>query len=203
MADPDYFTLVEIRALPDCSMATGATAEFTDAQILAAAAHFTTIVEREVGVPFIPRTFTETLSGTGGFGLILAQTNIRSITSVTADGVAVTVGLLTANHGILRYLDRGTVWPTTAEANVVVVYSAGEFATCPADIKDAVMWATRDRLISQNGENVVDPRQQSMTNDLGGSTVFVLPGEKRPTGYPDLDAVIASYVRHTPTLGFA
>ena len=197
MANPDYFTVAEFQAdMPDCS-------DFTEAEILAAAAHFTTIVEREVGVPFIPRAFTETLTGTGGCALVLGQRHVRSLTSVTVDGVAVTVGLLSGASGILRYLDRSTIWPTTAIDNVVVTYSAGEYATCPADVKSAVMQATRDRLISQSSEHTQDPRQSSMTNDLGGTVTFVLPGEKRPTGYPELDAVIASYSRNTPSLGFA
>jgi hypothetical protein len=124
------------------------------------------------------------------------------LTSVTVDGVAVTVGLLTANSGVLRYLDRGTVWPTTAEANVVVVYSAGEYTTCPADVKDTVMQATRDRLLSQSDRAGVDVRRTSMNTEFG-TVNYVIPGEKRPTGYPDLDALIASYQRTTPTYGFA
>ena len=195
MADPDYFTTVALQALPDCSA-------FTEAKILAAASHFTTIVEREIGAPMIPRSYTDTFDGGGLTGLPLSQTPVRSLTSVTVDGAAVTVGLLTANNGVLRYLD-GTTFPSTQPANVVVVYSAGEFTTCPGDVKDAVMWATRDRLLGQASDSTHNPRQSSMTNDLGGTVQYVLPGEKRPTGYPELDAVIASYARHTVALGFA
>lgn len=196
MADPDYFTTAELTALPDCS-------GFTEAKILAAAGHFTTIVEREVGGPFVPRSYTDTLDGNGRLELVLGRADVRSLTSVTVDGVAVSTALLTATSGVLRHLDRATVWPTTEEANVVAVYSAGEYAACPADIKDALMWATRDRLISQSSDSAQDPRQSSMTNDLGGTNQYVLPGEKRPTGYPELDALIASYQRTTPTYGFA
>lgn len=195
MADPDYFTTAALQALPDCSA-------FTEAQILATAAHFTTIVEREVGAPMIPRSYTDTLDGAGRRTLILSQPWVRSLTTVTVDGDAVTVGLLTAASGVLRYLD-GTTWAATEPSNVVVTYSAGKYETCPSDVKEAVMWATRDRLMSQASDSAQDPRQSSMTNDLGGTNQYVLPGEKRPTGYPELDAVIASYARHTPSLGFA
>jgi hypothetical protein len=58
VADPDYFTVAEFTALPDC-------AGFQETPILAAAAYFTTIVEREIGEPFIQRTVTETLDGRG------------------------------------------------------------------------------------------------------------------------------------------
>ena len=64
----------------------------------------------------------------------------------------------------------GTTFPDTEPANVVVTYSAGEYATVPADIKGAVMWATRDRLLSEKSENGIDPRRTSMTTDLGGTT---------------------------------
>lgn len=195
MANPDYFTVAELQALPDC-------AEFTEAAILVAAAHFTAIVEREVGAPMIPRSFTDTLDGAGLSSLALSQPWVRSLTTVTVDDASVTVSLLTANNGVLRYLD-GTAFPSTEPANVVVVYSASEYASVPADVKDAVMWATRDRLMSQSSQNGIDVRRTSVTNDLGGTTSFLLPGEKRPTGYPELDAVIASYARHTAALGFA
>jgi hypothetical protein len=193
----EYFTLAEIRALPDVTEN-----GFSDAKIEAAAAHFVSIVEREIGAPMIPRSFTDTLDGAGRTALALSQPRVRSLTTVTVDGDSVTVGLLTANNGVLRYLD-GTTFPSTEPANVVAVYSAGEYTTCPADMKDAVMWATRDRLMSQGSQNGIDVRRTSVTNDLGGTTQFLLPGEKRPTGYPELDAVIASYVRNTASLGFA
>lgn len=200
MTDPDYFTLVEFRLLPDC----GGSA-FTDAQILAAAAYFTTIVEREVKRPFIPRTYTDTLDGNGRTGLVLTHPNVRSLTSVTVSGVAVTVGNLTATSGVLRYSTSGggelTTW-TSGTSNVVAVYTAGDFATCPPDVKDAVMWATRDRLLSQGDQNGVDIRRTSITTDYG-TTSYVLPGANSPTGYPDLDALIASYRRNVSTFGFA
>lgn len=196
MADPDYFTLAELRALPDC-----AGSAFTDAQINAAAAYFTAIVEREVGFPFIPRTYTETFDGCGQRAILLGQAYIRSLTSVTVDGVSVSVGSFTTASGVLRYLNWAT-WSYSAPSNVVVVYSASKYATCPADVKDAVMWATRDRLMAQSDQNDVDIRKTSITTDYG-TTSYILPGEKRPTGYPDLDAVIASYVRNTASLGFA
>lgn len=195
MADPDYFTTAELAQMPDCG-------SFTEAQVLAAAAYFTAIVEREVGQPFIPRTYTETLDGTGTTTVVLPHGHIRSLTTVTLDGVAVTTTLLTAESGVLRYIDNGTTW-TLGASNLVVVYVAGAYATCPGDIKDAVMWATRDRLLSQGDRSGIDVRRTSMSDALGGTTTYLLPGEKRPTGYPDLDALIASYTRNVASYGFA
>lgn len=197
MANPDYFTLDEFSALPDVD-------GFDGDQVNAAAAFFTEIVEREVGVSFVPRTFTERLSGTGSYGLVLGAQRVTALTSVTVGGSTVDVSSLDFTGGVVRYHSNvyaGPVW-TPGVSNVVVTYTAG-YATCPADIKDAVMWATRDRLLSQSSQNGVDVRRTSMTNDLGGTVNYVLPGEKRPTGYPELDALIASYVRTTPSYGFA
>lgn len=201
MADPDYFTLAEFRALPEMDDAT----KYQESKVLAAASHFVRIVEREVfgstGEGFIPRTLTQTFSGDSQVVLVLKSANVRSLTTVTVDGSSVLVADLSGEAGILRYLD-GTRW-NLGVANVAVTFSAGKYASCPDDVKDAVMQATRDRLISQASDAAQDPRQSSMTNDLGGTNQYVLPGEKRPTGYPELDALIASYARHTPSLGFA
>lgn len=194
---PDYFTYAEFRTLPDCGGST-----FSDAQIDSAAGYFTAIVEREVGEPFVPRTLTETFDGAGRSSLLLSQPYVRSLTSVTVDGTAVATNSFATTNGVLRYLSRFTFFGTTP-ANVVVTYSAGRYTTCPADVKDAVMWATRDRLLSQKSNSAIDIRKTSVSNEFGGVTNYVLPGEKRPTGYPDLDAVIASYCRNTTSLGFA
>lgn len=199
MADPDYFTLAEFRTLPDC---TGSL--FSDAQINAAAAHFVSIVEREVfgegGEGFIPREFTVTLDGSGRSAIILPHAHISAIDTITVDDVAVLPVDLAYANGILRYL-AGTYW-TYGVANIVVTYTAGKYATCPPDVKDAVMWATRDRLLSQSDQAGIDVRRTSMNTEYG-TVNYVIPGEKRPTGYPELDALIASYQRTTPSYGFA
>lgn len=199
MADPDYFTLAEFRIVcPDIG-------EATDPQVLAAAAYFTTIVEREIGEPLIPRTFTQTIDGTDLPTLVLGHTNVRSLTAVTVGGVTIDPASLSSTNGVLRYTSNyyptGIPW-TLGASNIVVTYVAGAYATCPADVKDAVMWATRDRLMAQSDQAGIDTRRTSVTTEFG-TTNYVLPGENRPTGYPDLDAVIASYRRNTPSYGFA
>jgi hypothetical protein len=64
------------------------------------------------------------------------------------------------------------------------------------------MWATRDRLLGQGDMAGIDVRRTTVATEFG-TTSYVLPGEKRPTGYPDLDALIASYIRTAPSFGFA
>jgi hypothetical protein len=198
VADPDYFTLAELRALPDCSGST-----FTDAQINAAAAHFVDIVEREVGFPMISRTLVESYDG-GRYEIFLRSPLVVSVTSATENGTTVTDTLRVTPSGILtRYASASTFTPKAwlpGYGNVTVTYVAGKTA-CPDDVKGAVMWATRDRLLSQTDQSGIDVRRTTVNNDFG-TTTYVLPGEKRPTGFPELDAIIASHKRVSPTLVF-
>lgn len=194
----DYFTLAELRALPDVTAG-----EFTDAQITTAGEFMQEAVEGACQASFVGRSTVETLDGTGGTSLRLKTPHVISITSVTVDGVTLT-DQFTVDAGILERRTAGTYTPqpwTRGRRNVVVTYSAGYSSTVPKDIKDAVMWAARDRLISQSSQNGVDVRRTSMTNDFG-TVQYVLPGENRPTGYPELDAVISRWARKLNTVTY-
>jgi hypothetical protein len=193
VADPDYFTLAELRALPDCSGST-----FTDAQVNAAAAYFAAIVEAELW-PMIARTYVDKFDGNDETSLDLSQSLNVALTSVTVDGTAVTTSLLTTSAtGSLRYKN-GTRWFANNANGIVVTYTAGESAV-PADVKSACMWATRDRLLSQSDSSGIDVRKTSMSTDFG-TTSYILPGENRPTGYPELDAIILRRQKSSPSVG--
>jgi hypothetical protein len=186
----DYFTLAELRALPDVTEG-----GFTDAQITFEAEVMQSAVESACQASFVGRATVETLDGTGGTTLRLKTPYVISITSVTVDGVTLT-DQFTVDAGILERRTAGTYtsqpW-TRGRRNIVVTYSAGYSSSPPSDIKGAVMWAVRDRLLTKGSQNGIDVRRTSVTNDLGGTVQYVLPGEKRPTGYPELDAVIARW----------
>lgn len=195
----DYFTLVEFRTLPDVPSGT-----YSDAKVTTAAEFMQEAVEGACQAYFVGRAVVETLDGTGGTTLRLKTPHVLSITSVTVDGVTLT-DQFTVDAGILERRTAGTYTPqrwTQGRRNVVVTYQAGYATAPPKDIKDAVMWAVRDRLISQGTQNGIDVRRTSMTNDLGGTVQYVLPGEKRPTGYPELDAVIARWSRKLNTVTY-
>jgi hypothetical protein len=195
----DYFTLAELRALPDVTAG-----EFTDAQITTAGEFMQAIVESECQASFVSRATVETLDGTGGTTLRLKTPYVLSITSVTVDGVTLT-DQFTVDAGILERRTTGTYTPqpwTRGRRNIVVTYAAGYSSTPPSDIKGAVMWAARDRLMSQGSQNGIDVRRTSVTNDLGGTIQYVLPGEKRPSGYPELDAVIGRWSRKLNTVTY-
>jgi hypothetical protein len=195
----DYFTLAELRALPDVTEN-----GFTDAKITSAGEFMQAAVESACQASFVGRSTVETLDGTGGTTLRLKTPYVLSITSVTVDGVTLT-DQFTVDAGILERRTSGTYTPqpwTRGRRNIVVTYSAGYSSTPPSDIKDAVMWAVRDRLITQGSQNGIDVRRTSVTNDIGGTIQYVLPGENRPTGYPELDAVIARWSRKLNTVTY-
>lgn len=191
MSDPEYFTLAEFRGLPDMSNTT----KYTDARVLAAAAYITAIVERVVGTSFIARTVTSEVRNGGSCGIPLKKLHVLSVTSATENGVAVT-DTLTAEYGVLRRYPTGSLIPREwydGIGNIRVTYQAGYSSTPPGDLKEAVMQGTRARLLDYDSTARLNDRRSSISNDTGGTTTFVLAGVERPTGYPDVDAVILGY----------
>src|SRR5262245_50942818 len=86
----DYFTLGELRAMPD--LATD-TVKYPDARLTAAGEWIQALIEREVGTSFVARSRTEVLNGDDqdwDGGLKLATPYVLSVTSVTSNGVAFT-----------------------------------------------------------------------------------------------------------------
>lgn len=189
MAEPDYFTCAELRALPDMS-------NEAEPRILAAAAWATGIIERVVGTSFVARTVTGEVHSGGPRGLILRSRYVLSVTSVTENGAEVSDSLR-VEHGILRRFSGVTEYSPTSWAsgfgNVSVNYEAGYSTEPPLDIKEAALQATRWHLLEGRASNDVSARQTSITSDMGGTINFATAGPDRPTGYPDVDAVIIGW----------
>lgn len=187
MAEPDYFTKLELQALPDMSSE-------TEGRIHGAAAWAVGVIEREVGTSFVARTINDEVHD-GGRALVLDHPYVLSVTAVVADGLAVTDDLQ-VRDGVLYRVAAGT-WAATPWAvgfgNVVVTYEAGYSSTPPPDIKEAALQLTRWHLIEGRATNDRSARQTSMTTDMGGTVNFAVAGPDRPTGYPDVDAVIVGW----------
>lgn len=192
---PEYFTLTELKALPDMSSE-------TDVRIEAAAAWAVAVIEREVGTSFVSRTVVETHDGTSTGAIVLASQYVLGVTSVTEGGVA--VAGVTARDGILTK-SGGSRSFATGTGNVVVTYAAGYSTAPPADVKEAALQATRWHLLEGRAANTVNARQTSHTDDLGGTVTYAVAGADRPTGYPDVDAVIVGWrdKLDMPAFGFA
>lgn len=196
----EYFTAAELDALPN--MGEG---RYTTARKEAAAAYVVGIIEREVNTSFIARTVTAEEHDGGSDAIVLDKPHVLSVTSATESGVTVT-DILRAKDGVLRRFASATSstpgrW-ATGIGNVLVTYQAGYSATVPADIKEAALQATRWRLIATNSNSDMNARQTSVSNDMGGTINFATAGPDRPTGYPDVDAVIVGWRRKLNTVTY-
>jgi hypothetical protein len=187
---PEYFTLDELKALPDLEAA-----RYDDETMERAAAYIEAVIERVVGTSFVPRTKTVTLNGTGA-DLVLPDAYVLSVVGVTVSEVA-GADPTSFDNGVLT----GT-W-ASGTRNVVVEYTTGYSETPPADIKEAALEGTRARLLDTASNAKVNDRTTSTTNDVGGTTSYVLAGVDRPTGYPTVDAVILGWRDKLSGLGFA
>lgn len=203
MADPEYFLLSELRALPQMSDTT----TYTEARCLAAAAYITAIIEREVGTSFISRTVTGEIHDGGCYEIVLNKPHALSVTSATEDGAAVT-DVLRVKAGIVRKFSASTSYTpgywAAGTGNVAVTYAAGYclLADIPKDIKEAAMKGARAHLLSTNSNATIDDRRTSMNTEMG-TINYVIAGENRPTGYPEVDAVILGWKAKLNNYGFA
>jgi hypothetical protein len=189
---PEYFTLAELRALPDV----GATPD--DDTVEAAAARVVSIIERVCQTSFISRTVTAERHDGGCYEIALKRPWILSVTSATENGVTVT-DTLRVKDGLLRRYATGSYSPKPWLAgfdNITVTYAAGYSATPPGDIKDAALQATRYRLISKAPTASMNDRATSYSNEFGNVNLSVA-SDRAPFGLPDVDAVVLGWAAQT------
>jgi len=187
-----YFTTDELRALPDVQDP----GRFSDDRLAAARDWIVGIVERECDTSFIPSVVTENVNGSGVDALFLSSPYIQSVEAVTVDGTDYTtdqVDALLIQNGAL-YDPTGAYWSYASRGNVTVTYTAGYSTEPPPDLKEAMMRAARNWLLTSDAWSGKDSRATSISND-GGTISLVIAGPDRPTGYPDVDATIMAWAR--------
>jgi len=198
---PDYFSLTELRAMPQMSD----TVKYPTDRCEAAAAHIVGIIERECATSFVARTRTAVLDGTGTTQVVLPSGFVRDVVAVSVDGTAVTGETFTARGGILRRYATGSTtpgtWPAGVE-NIDVEWLDGYSDEPPADVKEAALRGTRAYLVSTMSSSLMDDRRTSLSTEQG-TISFVVPGAKNPTGYPEVDAVINAWAERLGVFGFA
>lgn len=195
---PDYFTLDELRALPDMGDAT----RYPDDRCEASAAYIVGIIEREVGTAFISRTVTEVYDG-GRECIALDHPDATGVTSVTVDGVAADVSLLVVKDGILRPDDEATApWISAGPGEVTVTYPYGYSTVAPGDVKEAALQGTRAHLLEKSSQSVMEARRTTL-NTEAGTINFTVAGKDQPTGYPDVDAMILAWQDRLDAYGWA
>lgn len=173
-----YLTPEQIRDLR-----IGEVSEATDDRLASLVASFESIAERYRGVAYTPRDATLTTSvGCGGV-LFLPTMKVRSVTSLTVDGVATTGYTLDAETGTI-YLGAG------GERAVVVAWSHG-FDEPPPLVIDACAeyvvsaWRASN---AGNSRNVIGQTSEGAT--IRYSTPNWSAG--RPTGWLEVDRLLDS-----------
>lgn len=197
---PDYFTLAELRAMPDMA----STTDYPSARCESASAYITGVIEREVGTSFVPRQVTDEIhDGDGTSYVVLKSGSALTAVSATVAGVAVTDTLI-VRSGILQRLSAAgspVAWPV-GYANVKVTYMAGYSSSPPADVKEMALKGTRAHLLANASDSSMNDRRTSLNTDMG-VIQFVVAGENRPTGYPEVDAMIMGWKARLDVFGFA
>lgn len=176
-----------------------ALAYFTDAELVAfaPATETNTLEERAAmrdlveqaledacDVAFVPRTATETFSGSGGRLLVLPTTLVRTITTAADDGTPLDLADVKIT-GRAAYRPGG--WPQ-GTANLAVTWEHGHDLP-PLRVKRAAMILTKVWLL----KGPVDDRATQLAGDYG-TINLATPGMFGATfGVPEVDAVVTRY----------
>ncbi len=186
-----YFTTEELRSLPDVDDED----RFPDERLVEAHDWIAGRVETACLTAFITTTVTdEKLSGTGCNGLRLANPYVQDVSAITVDGVAFSspeVAAVIVDDGSL-YRPDGVAWPATSRKNITVTYTHGYSETPPADLKQAMLRAARNWLLTMDAWSGKDSRATTISNE-DGTFQLSTAGKGRPTGIPDVDVVIMDW----------
>ena len=165
-----YFTIAELRAMaPELANVT----KFPDAMLEVKRQEAEEDFEALAHRAFVPRTDVCRVWGHGGQYLPLNFRDIRSITSGTLAGQAVSIAGVIADT-VVGALKHPGAWP---EGLYTVTYSHGYDAP-PAAVRRAVI-----------------------TSDVGGFRISVGNAKTGATGIPDVDAAARRYGDNTPAVG--
>lgn len=186
----DYVTLAEIRALPQMSNLT----LFPDSVVTAVADSVESQVETIVGTSFVGRVVTGEQHDGGLDGFPLAAPFVVSIQQVLQNGVVVAATL----HDNRVFRTDGQPW-AVGRFNVTVDYTAGYSLAPPADIKHAVLLATRMRVLSTSANSRIDARRTGLNTEHGTESFGVARADRtregggRPFGYPEVDSIVLGW----------
>ena len=184
------FELAEMRAF-DAAFASATT--YPDAKMRAARTAAEQRLERACRVAFVPRARRVVLAGNGSDTLCLPDNAVRSVTSLTVDGTAFTADELAAlDVREWGRVTRGDAYDFESGAVVEVFYKHGlDYPDAP--VVQAAMLLAREYLV----RSALSSRATVEATDVGFFRVSVA-GPDRPTGIPEVDAVITDFGRRRP-----
>jgi hypothetical protein len=193
-----YATVAEVRALDGLADVT----VYPDATLQQGIDYATALIDGYCGTSFEAKSFTVTLDGNSNAAILTPIMFIRTITSVTVDGISVNVanvygrseGYVVRKDGdLFDYSDYG--------ANVVISGTAGVTTTPPEEIKWAARTIARDYCLSLHSR--IPSRALTIQNEFGQVEVRAQAGGPgRPTALPDVNAVLnKSWNKHKAGMG--
>lgn len=190
-----YAELVDIRALEgifDNSVM------YTTAVLELARAGAEAFIEDVTATAWVPRFARERHAGDATSCLVLDHVDPRQLISVTIDGIAVSdlSGFAFTAHGTLEWSAGTFTEPTSTGENVVIEYLHGKDEP-PEDLRRACLRLIRHLVVATTSR--FDERAISVSAD-GMVTQLATAGRKRPTGLPDVDAILARYTHRLPGL---
>lgn len=152
-------------------------------------------IETMCGVAFVPRARRVTLDGTGKAAIYVPDKRVRKLVSGSIDAVALTAAEITdvaINAGFRRLTRKEQGAWAAGHQNIVLFYERG-FSQPPDPIRRAALKLLRYRLVPSN----IDDLTLSFTDELG-TRQFPVPGQRFPTGIPEVDAIIARFDESPP-----
>lgn len=155
---------------------------WTAAAVEARVASFESLAERYRGIAYTPRDCVQTFMVAGADRLVLDRKRIRSVTSVTVDGVALSATRIKLDPaGVLHII--GTV-----SGLVVATYSHG-YDSPPSLVLDA---CTEYVFCVLTGHASGVSRNTLSVGSDGGTTRYSTPdwNAGRPTGWLDVDQLL-------------
>ena len=197
LAQEVYFTEAEARAFRSGKLASET--KYPDADIEAAREEIEEFIEKIIGYACVPRTKTVTLNGDGTAELFLPDTRVTAVSAITDTDSSGTVDtydstdladIVLTEYGSVRRRSLG--YFTFGYGNVSITYTHG-LPECPGPIKRAALILLYNRLV---GSDVSD-RAQSFTNESGTLAYSTPNGMARPTGLPEVDAILYKYSDHS------
>lgn len=193
-----YAELAEIRGLD----ALGNTSKYPTAVLDRARWQAEEKFEDATGVAWVPRHDRQVAFGDNTTQLLLRWPRPRSLVAVTVNGTA--AADLTAfslyDTGLIERTS-GVVWPTgvTSSGNIVVEYTHG-YDRPPEDLRMAFLAYVRYLVLDTTSR--IPDRASSYSTDFG-TFQLVTAGFNRPTGLPEIDAILNEHSHRVAGIGVA
>lgn len=184
------FEIADMRAF-DSAFTSSAT--ISDAKMRAARTAAEQRLEQACRVAFVPRARRLTLTGNGTSSFFLPDNAVRRVVSLSVDDVAFTAGELT-ELDVREWgrVTRGDGLTFEDGSSIEVFYEHGlDYPDAP--VVQAAMLLAREYLV----RSALSSRATVEATDVGFFRVSVA-GPDRPTGLPEVDAVISDFGRRRP-----